>query len=280
MINGLVEKAQAGIDYGAGIRIFDGFNALYAYTNDTSRENLIKTALAEALGREGKARVLPLIKCEFESIHPCRVLPGELRKSGIAESLREAHTAAAGQSNLMKNLGASYTDSVQDVLIANSEGLWVEDRRVRTRVGFEAYASSETEKQGAFVGPGRLLGPEFLAAIDFSALGKKTAAIALTMLKAPFAPGGVTAVDDGTMPNEWGSINIDDEGSPARRNVLIEKGVLKTFFTPGTDTPASLIADTEYGLYAKRMVGGANHPGGKFLCPPQRHTGGGKGPGI
>ena len=32
----------------------------------------------------------------------------------------------------------------------------------------------------------------------------------------------VTAIDDGTIPNAWGSINIDDEGTPARRNVLIE----------------------------------------------------------
>ena len=32
----------------------------------------------------------------------------------------------------------------------------------------------------------------------------------------------MTAIDDGTIPNAWGSFNIDDEGTPARRNVLIE----------------------------------------------------------
>ncbi len=39
----------------------------------------------------------------------------------------------------------------------------------------------------------------------------------------------VTAIDDGTIPNAWGSINIDDEGTPAQRNVLIENGILKTY---------------------------------------------------
>lgn len=39
----------------------------------------------------------------------------------------------------------------------------------------------------------------------------------------------VTAIDDGTMPNEWGSENIDDEGTPTTRLVLIENGVLKNY---------------------------------------------------
>ncbi|MFR5788170.1 MAG: TldD/PmbA family protein [Christensenellales bacterium] len=39
----------------------------------------------------------------------------------------------------------------------------------------------------------------------------------------------VTAIDDGTMPNEWGSENIDDEGTPTTRLVLIENGILRNY---------------------------------------------------
>ena len=39
----------------------------------------------------------------------------------------------------------------------------------------------------------------------------------------------VSAVDDGTIPNEWGTINIDDEGTPSKRNLLIENGILKGY---------------------------------------------------
>ena len=105
----------------------------------------------------------------------------------------------------------------------------------------------------------------------------------------------VTAIDDGTIPNAWGSINIDDEGTPARKNVLIEKGVLKsymidkfngrrmgmastgnarrqsyaftptsrmtnTYIAPGEDSNEDIIASMEYGLYAKDMGGGSVNP--------------------
>ena len=105
----------------------------------------------------------------------------------------------------------------------------------------------------------------------------------------------VTAIDDGTIPNSWGSVNIDDEGHPAQRNVLIENGILKsymidrfngrrmglpstgnarrqsyaytptsrmtnTFIAPGTDKNEDIIASMEYGLYAKDMGGGSVNP--------------------
>ena len=105
----------------------------------------------------------------------------------------------------------------------------------------------------------------------------------------------VTAVDDGTIPGAWGSMNIDDEGTPARRNVLIEKGILRsymidrfngrrmgmestgsrrresyeyeptsrmtnTFLLNGEETKEEIIASMDYGLYAAKMGGGSVSP--------------------
>ena len=42
------------------------------------------------------------------------------------------------------------------------------------------------------------------------------------------APEIVTYIDDGTLANEWGSANIDDEGEESRENILIENGILRT----------------------------------------------------
>ena len=39
----------------------------------------------------------------------------------------------------------------------------------------------------------------------------------------------VTALDDGTLENEWGSLHVDDEGTPTTRLVLIENGILKNY---------------------------------------------------
>lgn len=105
----------------------------------------------------------------------------------------------------------------------------------------------------------------------------------------------VTAIDDGTTTNAWGSLNVDDEGEPTKRNVLIENGILKsylvdfrnsrimnhpvtgssrrqsykfaptsrmtnTFFAPGKDKFEDIIANTKYGLFAKAMGGGSVNP--------------------
>ena len=105
----------------------------------------------------------------------------------------------------------------------------------------------------------------------------------------------VNAVDDGTGENLWGSINVDDEGTPAKRNLLIENGILKsylvdkrnamkmdhpitgssrresykyqttsrmtnTYFLPGESTFEEIIANTKFGLFAKEMGGGSVNP--------------------
>ena len=105
----------------------------------------------------------------------------------------------------------------------------------------------------------------------------------------------VNAVDCGTDYEAWGSLNVDDEGTPTQCNVLIENGVLKsylvdkrnskkmnhpitgssrresyknmttsrmtnTYFLNGTSTFEEIIANTKYGLFAKRMGGGSVNP--------------------
>jgi len=62
----------------------------------------------------------------------------------------------------------------------------------------------------------------------------------------------VTAIDDGTIPGDWGSINIDDEGTPAQRKVLIENGVLKSYMIDKFNGRRMGMASTGS---ARRLVG-------------------------
>ena len=110
-----------------------------------------------------------------------------------------------------------------------------------------------------------------------------------------------TVVDDGTMPSRRGSMNVDDEGTPTRRNVLIEKGILKgylqdrlnaslmkmpltgngrresyahipmprmtnTFMLAGESDPEDIIHSVKNGLYAVSFGGGqVDITSGKFV---------------
>jgi TldD protein len=104
-----------------------------------------------------------------------------------------------------------------------------------------------------------------------------------------------SGVDDATMPNAWGSLGFDDEGTPAQRTVLFEGGVqagmmsdrisaakLSTASTgnarrqsyahvplprmtnslvlPGESDPRAIIADVDHGLYAEGLGGGEVDP--------------------
>ncbi len=100
-----------------------------------------------------------------------------------------------------------------------------------------------------------------------------------------------TVVDDGTIPSRRGSLNVDDEGEPTKRTVLIENGILRgymsdhlnaglikaertgngrrqsykhmplprmtnTFMLAGTDNPEDIIRSVRRGLYAVQFGGG------------------------
>ncbi|MCL2101838.1 MAG: TldD/PmbA family protein, partial [Fibromonadales bacterium] len=105
----------------------------------------------------------------------------------------------------------------------------------------------------------------------------------------------LTAIDDGTMSGVWGSLAVDDEGTPTQRTVLIENGILKnflsdrvgakelglpltgsarresykyapvsrmrnTFIAPGNSTLEDMLATVDSGFYAAKMAGGSVNP--------------------
>jgi TldD protein len=115
------------------------------------------------------------------------------------------------------------------------------------------------------------------------------------------ATEGVTVVDDGTIAERRGSLNVDDEGTPTQRTVLIEKGILRgymqdrqnarlmgvsstgngrresyahipmprmtnTFMLAGEEDPDEIIRSVQNGLYAVTFGGGqVDITSGKFV---------------
>jgi TldD protein len=61
------------------------------------------------------------------------------------------------------------------------------------------------------------------------------------------ASKGVTVIDDGTIADRRGSLNIDDEGNPTQRNVLIEDGILKGYMQDSLNARLMGVAPTGNG---------------------------------
>jgi TldD protein len=61
------------------------------------------------------------------------------------------------------------------------------------------------------------------------------------------AAPGVTVVDDGTIPDRRGSLNIDDEGNPTQRTVLIEDGILRGYMQDTMNARLMGVAPTGNG---------------------------------
>jgi len=111
----------------------------------------------------------------------------------------------------------------------------------------------------------------------------------------------ITVLDDPTVPGKRGSFRYDDEGTPAKKNILIDRGVLKnymynrnyamrdgvastangrresyrcrpivrmtnTMIAPGQSDPAEILRSVDHGLYVTRMGGGqVNTVNGDFV---------------
>ena len=342
---GAIETALTGRVTGAGIRVYNGLTSVYVHTNDLTQHGLCAAARAAAdtIGAAEREVDVRLTGSIAKNIHAVRELPLDVSGARRAAVVVDAARAARAAGGEISQVSARLMAWESEVIIANSEGLFVPDRRVYTRLVVTCVASAGGENQTGSQAPGALMGFElFTTRVDPEAVGRQAAAQALTMLHAPNCPAGVmpvaidkafggvifheacghsleasavafgnsefagklgeriaspivTAIDDGTLENQWGSTNVDDEGTPTTRLVLIENGILKnymvdrlngrrmnmpctgsarrqnyafaptsrmrnTFIAPGEHDEKEIIASMGDGLYAKAMGGGSVNP--------------------
>ena len=344
MIANKVDGVKDTVIAGAAVRVYKGLRSVMASTVDMSESGLIRCAesAAEALGQGTAGIDIVLRERIFGDIHPVKITPVSVGNREKVAILKEGYFAAAEYDPCITQTTGTLMDVDHNILIATSEGLYTQDRQIRTRIAVSAVADKGLGSQTGSASPGRRMGLEMFDIIDPKQVGIAAAKQAVTMAGAGYCPAGVmpvaiengfggvifheacghsleassvaygqsqfagklgqqianpkvTAIDDGTNPNSWGSINIDDEGTPAQKNVLIENGILKsymidkfngrrmgmastgnarrqsyrytttsrmtnTYIAAGEDKNEDIIASIEYGLYAASMGGGSVNP--------------------
>ena len=344
-----IDEISSSNSFGVGVRLLYGDDVYYGYSSDPDEANLLK--LTTNLGqsqREGQPGGLPPLQQQaVEDIHHVAINPETVSKSERVELLRQLDKLTRKHGEAIQQVSAGMVEKRRSVLIANSEGLWVEDGRSYSRMRLSAVAEKGDGPQMGMESPGMLGGYEFFQNLNLEEMAESAAQSALKMADAGYIEGGtmpvvlgngfggvifheacghpleteairksaspfcgkvgeavgqsiLTAIDDGTIANKWGSCNVDDEGKPTQRTILIENGILKsylsdrigarqvgvtrsgsarresykfapvsrmrnTFIAPGPNSMEEMIRSIEFGLYAKKMGGGSVNPGtGEF----------------
>ncbi|MCS6775454.1 MAG: TldD/PmbA family protein [Chloroherpetonaceae bacterium] len=335
-----IQGAETRISMGAGIRVIHGEKQGYAYSDDLSLESLLEAARVAAYIAEGgyAAPPQPISRQTAPDYYPIRFAPSEADVRGKVQLVQRANAAAHAQDPRVRQVQVSYADNTREILVANSEGLFITDQQTMLLFRVVVMAVQGKEAQMGFYGGGGRIGMEYFEANPPECLAAEAVRQAIVQLGAAEAPAGTmpvvidnawggvwlheavghgleadfnrkrtsiysdrigekvaselcTVVDDATLLNKRGSINIDDEGVPGQRKVLIEKGVLRgymhdrlnarlmgarstgsgrrqdyqcipmprmtnTFLEPGEYTPDEIIGSVTRGFYAKNFSGG------------------------
>jgi len=346
-----IERVHSGVDNGAGIRVVSGETTAYAYTNDLSAKGLVSAAETVAQAARGGVphRVVELGDLTPHPAFQVRERPDEVEVARKTAAVEAADRAARDvDRERIRQVMTGYGDVIQEVVIANSDGVYVEDERIRTRLVIQVVAASGPLMQTGLETAGGVAGFELLRAEKPEDLARKAASRAVAMLEAPPAPAGkmpvvmaseaggtmiheacghgleadlvlkglsvyggklgqevaapeITVVDDATLPGRYGSYRFDDEGTPARPVVLMEKGILteylfdrlsaqkqgkgsnghgrresyqhkpivrmaNTYIKPGEMDPERIVRETGRGFLVRKMGGGqVNTTTGDFV---------------
>jgi TldD protein len=204
--NGRLEQAVQGNDIGAGIRVFYGNTAAYAYTDDLSETALLEAAQAAAAAARSsnEPRVsINLTKQESQLDFTVKKPFDEMSMADKAAILRQMDMAARGYSPHVVQVVANYNQVRRRVWVFNSDGVWVEDDRQIVEFGSHVTAQRGDVRQSMATGIGGQAGLELLDEKDPVASIVEAAESAVLMLDARPAPAGEMTV---VINNGWGGI--------------------------------------------------------------------------
>ena len=348
----LVKTATEGIEMGCGVRVLDGEQTGYAYTDDLEPEKILRVAKIAARIASGPARVSTVGLSTVVPPHNFYPVAHPSTDRDLADKLdllARADRAARAYDPRIREVRASYGDQVRHVLVAGSDGCVVTDFQPLVRLSVFTIAKDGARLQSGSSGGGGRVGLEFFqgerlpenfaheaarqAIVQLDA--RETPAGEMEVVLGPGWPGillheavghgleadfnrkGISAfsgrtgqrvaselctvVDDGTIPDRRGSINVDDEGESTQKTVLIENGILRgyiqdklsagilrttrtgngrresyqhipmprmtnTYMLAGPDDPEEIIRSVRRGLYAVNFGGGqVDITNGKFV---------------
>ena len=190
MTGGNMSEALAGVESGVGIRIFSGDQCAYFYTEDEREENLFR--LLKENWKAGEP-----VRPDWKKLSADQKIydstTEHFKSASVKDKMKlmeKCDKAGLAYSSQISQMYLKYLDMDQHVQIANSEGRYTEDHRMKTRFFIEAVVRDDQDVQRSYYGPGAMGGYEFLEQINVEECARKVAQNAIRCLGARTCPTG------------------------------------------------------------------------------------------
>jgi TldD protein len=195
--DGRVEQVTSGRDRGAGIRVIAGETTGFAYTSDLSESGLEAAASAAAAAASrggGGVNTVSLNKSEPHRPNTIVHHPNTIAKARKVELLQQMNEAARSYGDEIVQVSAGYGDSSKRTLVANTDGVLVDDEIIRTLLRVSVVADGDAGMQTGYQSMGHTVGFEIFDTVDVEELARDAARQAVTKLLARPAPSGAMPV--------------------------------------------------------------------------------------
>ncbi len=200
--DGRIEQVTSGRDRGAGIRVIKGETTGFAHSSDLSERGLAEAAQAAAAAAsigDGATRTVALTPTTPAAVNVVDRYPESIPKADKVAMVQRLDDAARSAGGEIVQVSAGYGDSRKRVLIANTDGVFVNDDIVRVLARISAVADGDAGMQTGFQSMGHTIGwevfdPEHDMYVDLEALARDAARQAIVKLNARPAPSGAMPV--------------------------------------------------------------------------------------
>ncbi len=206
-----IERINSGREKGAGIRVIKEGKTAYVFTNDLTKESLIKAAhiAGRALSDHSQAKDANIkfrVKEAKFDIH-YKTMPEDVEMVEKIEDILAGNKAARNVSKEIRQVTIAMGDVKKNLQIANSDGDYIEDEQIRVRLISNVVASRDNLIQTGYESAGGVCGMEILEQMPLEELAERAANLAIKMLDARPAPAGkmpvlMAAAAGGTMVHE------------------------------------------------------------------------------
>jgi TldD protein len=204
-----IRSATSASSRGVGIRVISGAKVGYAYSDDFSPEALLRTADAASMIAAGKGSWAPR-PLEARMAGPLSPVKINLATTDVGRKvamLEEMNAAARGVDGRVTQVIGGLTDAAMYKLIANTDGLLVEDRDAMARLSAYVIAADGDDRRTGFYGGGGRIGLEFYDGFDPAMVGRVAANSAVATLGAEEAEAGEQTV---VLANGWSGILLHE----------------------------------------------------------------------